>query len=325
MPNIKDVAARAGVGINTVSRVINNRPGVKAETRARILDIIKQLDYVPNEVARNFRNQTSNVVAFFVPFVSNPYLAKVTASIEHELHQRDLKMMLCNSDSHSEKELAYLNIVRKEKVLGIIGITYNDVHELLETNVPFVSIDRFLGKKIPCVAADNFMGGRLALRELVQKGCKRIAMIGDAGVVQSEVRHRRRGFKYEADELGIDVIFHEKRNTIGYSHNNIVFIDKLFDKVPDVDGVFAVSDLLAASVIERATKKGIHVPSQLKVVGFDGIQDNPIFSPYLSTIVQPVEQIAKTAVEILLEKIENPKLRSDVITIPVAYRQGDTT
>lgn len=325
MSSLKEVAELAGVGIATVSRVINNYPGVSPKTRAKVQRAIDALDYIPDEQARNFKLQTSNMVALFLPYVSNPFLAKVAYHVENELYKHDLKMMLCNSEAHPEKEKDYLDLVSKNKALGIIGITYNDINDFLDTNIPFVCIDRFLGRKIPSVASDNFAGGRMALRALVRSGCKKIAFIGDTGGMHSEVKKRRSGFKHEAEELGITPYFHDKRISVGYLHNDFDFVDKLFEKYPDVDGVFAISDLLAAAVVERARLKGISVPQQLKVIGFDGIQDNDYFSPYLSTIVQPVEQMAKVAVELLLQKIANPKLRTDTQIIPVTYRQGETT
>lgn len=325
MSSLKEVAVLAGVGIATVSRVINHYPGVSPKTRAKVQRAIDTLDYQPDEVARNFKLQTSNMVAVFLPYVSNPFLSKIAHHIEIELYKRDLKMMLCNSEAKPEKERDYLDLVNKNKALGIIGVTYNDINDFIDTNIPFVSIDRFLGKKVPSVASDNFTGGRMALRELVKKGCKKIAFIGDTGAVQSEVRKRRSGFKFEAEELGITPYFHDKRVTSGYLHNDFDFVNKLFEKFPNVDGVFAISDLLAASVVESARLRGIHVPQQLKVVGFDGIQDNDYFSPYLSTIVQPVDQIAKVAVSLLLDKIADPKMRTDTRIIPVTFRQGETT
>lgn len=326
MSSLKEVAELAGVGIATVSRVINQYPGVSPKTRAKVQRAIDALDYIPDEQARNFKLQTSNMVALFVPYVSNPFLAKVAHHVENELYKHDLKMMLCNSEAHLEKEKEYLDLVKKNKALGIIGIIYNDINDFLDTNIPLVCIDRFLGRKVPSVAADNFAGGRMALRALVRSGCKKIAFIGDTGgSLYSEVKKRRIGFKHEAEELGITPYFHDKRIISGYLHCDLDFVDKLFEKYPDIDGVFAISDLLAAAVVERARLKGISVPKQLKVVGFDGIQDNDYFSPYLTTIEQPVEQIAKVAVELLLKKIANPKMRTDTQIIPVMFRQGETT
>lgn len=325
MATIKDVAKLAGVGINTVSRVINERSGVSEMTRAKVKKVIEELNYVPNEVAQNFKRQQSNIVALFISHIKNPYLSKLAHFIEYELSKRGLKMMLCNNEAQLEKELAYLNLVKQNKVLGIIGLTYIDVNYILDTNIPFVSIDRFVGKKVPSVSVDNELGGRLAARELVNKGCKCIVFIGDSGNVQTEVRLRRKGFKLELEAHGIEPLFHDKRGTAGYNHEDVGYIQALFDKYPQVDGVFAISDLLAAGVIEFAGKMGYKVPGNLKVIGFDGIQDHAYFDPYLTTIVQPTAEISKKAVELLLEKVANPKMRMETYHFPVELRQGGTT
>jgi LacI family transcriptional regulator len=325
MAGIKEVARLARVGINTVSRVINNRPGVAPETRARVQEAIEQLQYVPNEVARNFKLQTSSMVALFVPYVVNPYIAKLTYHIETELYKRNLKMMLCVSDAKPEKELEYLNLVKQNKVKGIIGLTYNDVNYFLDTRIPFVSVDRFVGKKVPSVSSDNEYGGRLAVQELIKAGCKNIVFVGDSGNVQSEVRLRRKGFKVACEEIGIEPKFHDRRGTAGYNHDDKEFIRAFFDKFPDADGVFAISDLMAIGLVSQAQDLSIEVPEQLKIIGFDGIQDHDYFDPYLSTIVQPIEQIAQKAVDLLLAKVADPKLRMDTVHLPVTYRQGRTT
>jgi LacI family transcriptional regulator len=325
MATIRDVAARAGVGINTVSRVINDRTGVSAATRAKIEAAIAELNYVPNEVARHFKRQTSDVVALFLPYVDNSYLAKLAHFVEIELQRLGLKLMLCNYQADLEKELTYLDIVRQNKVLGIIGLTYNDANYTLDTNIPFVSIDRFVGKKVPSVASDNELGGRLAARELIRCGCKHMVFIGDSGNVQSEVRLRRKGFKAELEEQGFEPHFHDKRGNTGFIHNDMQFIQALFDKYPEMDGVFAIADLMAAGVVEVARLRGIHVPNQVKVIGFDGIQDHADQSPYLTTLVQPVAEIAQKAVELLLAKVDNPKLRMETYRFPVTLRKGDTT
>jgi LacI family transcriptional regulator len=325
MPTIKDVARLAGVGINTVSRVINDRSGVSDTTRAKIQAIIDELNYVPNEVARNLKQQKSNIVALFIPHILNPYLSKLAHFVEQELSKHGLKMMLCNNEAQQDKELTYLNLIKQNKALGIIGLTYNDVNYFLDTNITFVSVDRFVGKKVPSVSSDNELGGRLAAEELVRCGCKKIVFIGDSGNVQTEVRLRRKGYKAALEELGIEPLFHDKRGTVGYNHDDVNYIEAFFDKFPDADGVFAISDLLAAGLIEVAKKRGIRVPEDMKVIGFDGIQDDDTLEPYLTTIVQPTQQIAEKAVALLLEKTENPKMRMDTYHFPVTLRKGGTT
>lgn len=324
MPSIKDVAELAGVGVGTVSRVINNHPTVKPETREKVNAAIKQLNYVPNEVARNFKMQKSTMVALLLPSVWHPFFSELAYYIEDELDREGYKLMLCNSGGRPDKELYYLDMLNQNKVAGIIGITYNDIEDSVSTDIPIISIDRHFGKKITCVTSDNYTGGRIALKELVKAGAKKAAYLATYSDVYSEVELRRKGFIDEAEAQGIEYIIYEELDAV---FNDDIYFENFFKikEHQDVDGIFANTDLLAAQYIDRAKQYGLRVPEDVKVIGYDGIQDNKLFHPILSTIRQPVEEMARTSVKLLLRKIEGEALEQDIYRIPVMYREGETT
>jgi LacI family transcriptional regulator len=324
MASIKDVAKLAGVGIGTASRVLNNHPNVSDATRTKVLEAIKKLDFVPSEAARNLKLKTSQEVALLIPSTMHPYLSKIAYHVEEELFKYGYKMMLCNNHAHVDKELSYLTMLRRNKIAGIIGITYNDIESFIQADIPMVSIDRNVGASIPCVAADNFEGGRIACRELIAKGCSQLAFLGDLTSTKSEVKQRQKGFVYEASLHGLDVFSFsdiEKEDI----HDNFAYIESFLDATTDIDGVFCISDLLAASFIKLARRRGRLVPQDLKVIGFDGIQDTTFFHPVLSTIKQPVDEICRVAVELLIRKMDEPDFTADIIHIPVTYIEGETT
>lgn len=322
MTSIKDVANLAGVAVGTVSRVINNSGAVKPKTRQKVEDAIQELNYFPNEVARNFKMQRSRMVALLLPSIWNPFFSELAYYIEDELDREGYKLMLCNSGGKPEKELYYLDMLRQNKVAGIVGITYNDIENNVSNDIPIVSIDRHFNKKITCVTSDNYEGGRLALRELVKAGARKPAFMGSVTSVFSETMNRREGFIHEAQALGIDYVIYEKPDPIV---DNLAFIKEFLQKHGDADGIFAITDMLAASYIDQASKQGIRVPEDVKVIGYDGIQDSPYFHPILSTIRQPVEEMARMTIKLLYDKIEGIPLEKQVYRIPVVFRQGETT
>lgn len=322
MTSIKDVASLAGVAVGTVSRVINNSGAVKPITRKKVEQAIQELNYFPNEVARNFKMQKSKMVALLLPSIWNPFFSELAYYIEDELDREGYKLMLCNSGGKPEKELYYLDMLRQNKVAGIVGITYNDIENNVSNDIPIVSIDRHFNKKITCVTSDNYEGGRLALRELVKAGARKVAFMGSVTSVFSETMKRREGFVHEAESLGVDYVVYEKPDPI---LDENAYINEFLNKHGDVDGIFAITDMLAANYIEEARKQGIRVPDDVKVIGYDGIQDHPYFHPILSTIRQPVEEMGRTTIKLLFNKIEGIDLDKQVYRLPVTFKQGETT
>ncbi|MHA7580297.1 LacI family DNA-binding transcriptional regulator [Paenibacillus vandeheii] len=322
MSSIKDVASLAGVAVGTVSRVINNSGAVKPATRRKVEKAIQELNYIPNEIARNFKMRKSKMVALLLPSIWHPFFSELAYYIEDELDREGFKLMLCNSGGKPEKELYYLDMLQQNKVAGIVGITYNDIENYVSNDIPIVSIDRHFNKKITCVTSDNYEGGRLALRELVKAGAKKPAFMGSVTSVFSETMNRREGFIQEARTMGVDYVVYEKPDPV---LDDDAYYDEFLKEHGDVDGIFAITDMFAAKYIERAGRQGISVPEDVKVIGYDGIQDHPYFHPILSTIRQPVEEMARTAIRLLYQKIDGETLDREVYRLPVIFRQGETT
>ncbi|SDF70640.1 transcriptional regulator, LacI family [Fontibacillus panacisegetis] len=322
MSSIKDVANLAGVAVGTVSRVINNSGAVKPATRRKVESAIKELNYIPNEIARNFKMRKSKMVALLLPSIWHPFFSELAYYIEDELDREGYKLMLCNSGGKPEKELYYLDMLQQNKVAGIVGITYNDIVKNVSNDIPIVSIDRYFSKKITCVTSDNYEGGRLALRELVKAGARKPAFMGSVTSVFTETMNRREGFIHEAKTMGVDYVVYEKPDPV---KDDDAYFEEFLIKHSDVDGIFAITDMFAAKYIERAGRRGIRVPEDVKVIGYDGIQDHPYFHPILSTIRQPVEDMARMTIKLLYQKIEGETLDQEVYRLPVLFRQGETT
>ena len=170
MATMKDVAALAKVGVGTVSRVLNSSGSVKESTRRKVEAAMKELNYIPNAYARGLKMNKTNTVALIIPTIWHPFFSEFAYYVESNLAEHKYKMLLCNSDVSSDKELEYIQMVQENKVDGIIGITYSDLDNFVSSHLPFVTIDRHFKEETVCVTSDNFHAGQLAVEKLVEKG-----------------------------------------------------------------------------------------------------------------------------------------------------------
>ena len=171
MAGIKDVAKRAGVGVGTVSRMLNDSGYVAGETREKIEVAMRELNYTPNELARNLYHKRTGIIAVIVPSVSNPFFVEFVDYVEHELYEAGYKMMLCSTVKESNAELEYLDMLNRHIVDGVItGVHSLDVEEYKKIRKPIVALDRYLGEHIPVVAVNHKEGGRLAAEALIREG-----------------------------------------------------------------------------------------------------------------------------------------------------------
>ncbi|MBY5035287.1 LacI family DNA-binding transcriptional regulator [Streptococcus gallolyticus] len=320
MVTMKDVAQLAGVGVGTVSRVINNG-SVKEVTKAKVLAAIEELNYEPDSYARGMKLQKTNVVALIIPTVWHPFYGEFAYYVENELAHNGYKCMLCNSDSNSERELEYIKMMQQNKVDGIIGITYSDIDPYISSNLPFVSIDRHFSDDVVSVSADNEQAGRLAAKTLMAKGCKSLAYIGGKPKYPTEIGKRQMYFTKTCEEAGVE-------NTYLLMPEPIQHFDKQVQKFitenPSIDGLFVINDFMALDVMKILVKMGKRVPEDIQVIGCDGIKMANERDNVVSTIRQPVDQMAIKSVDSLLKMI-NGETFERFSVLSVSYQEGNTT
>ncbi|QMS84796.1 LacI family DNA-binding transcriptional regulator [Candidatus Xianfuyuplasma coldseepsis] len=325
MPSIKDVARKAGVGIATVSRVINNSGYVKQSTREKIEKVIQEIGYVPNEIARSMLKQKNNIVAFIIPNSTHLFFGELLYHVELELFKYGYKLMVCNSSESMEKELEYLDMLKNNRVDAIILLTNNDIEQYLNKDLPLISFDRKF-KDVPFVASDNYQGGILAAKKLIDLGCDHLMFIGDdaqgdSTPVQTEVTKRRLGFMSYAKEH-----HHSEVINIEYPLGNYINIPEQVHKTvlehPEVDGIFAISDAVACEVILNLEKHGKRVPEDVKVIGFDGGRSFLNLGKKMTSISQSPEQIAHAIAESIHSFYANEKVENKII--PVTLTNGET-
>lgn len=321
MATMKDVAKLAGVGVGTVSRVINKNESVKESTRLKVEKAIKELNYTPNEIARTLKISQSKTIALILPTIWHPFFSEIAYYTEENVSKRGFKMILCNSSSKKEKEIEYLDMLKQNKVDGIIAITYNDIDRYVSSNLPIVSIDRHFSEGVAYVTSDNYNGGKLAVNKLIENGCKKIAFMGTHNERNTDVDNRRKGFEEESIAKNIEYKIFDEIETGQDLEDKM---EKFLRQNINIDGIFTINDFFGLRVIKILEKLNKKIPKDIKFIGYDGVKMSYEQDFIMSTIRQPVEQMAKEAVEMLFKMIEGD-YTSKKVKLPVYYIKGDTT
>ncbi len=320
-PTMADVAKEAGVALGTVSRVINGQQ-VGAEFREKVEAAIQQLGYQYNSSGRALRTDSTNIVAVIIPNTVNPYFALLIHHLNLELEKRNKQMMLCFTEYDHSREQEYVRMVQQNRVDGIIALTYNPNLTIPE-EIPFVTIDRFFSVSVPCIASDNFTGGRIAAQKLASFGCRRVAFIRIGSSLTNEPSKRKDGFVSACVELGLPFEIMALEDGQPFSCFEQFLRDHRSGGKLEFDGLFIGTDSLAWQIICLLRSMGIRVPEDVQVIGFDGIRMFGDMEYIVSTIVQPVHEIAEACVSTVLSK--HLSSMPSLICLPVHYAAGGTT
>lgn len=282
---------------------------------------MKELNYIPNAYARGLKMNKTNTVALIIPTIWHPFFSEFAYYVESNLAEHKYKMLLCNSDVSSDKELEYIQMVQENKVDGIIGITYSDLDNFVSSHLPFVTIDRHFKEETVCVTSDNFHAGQLAVEKLVEKGCHKLGYIGTHSRFPTETTKRRDGFKAKAEQMGMPYAIYDGEDPVIEFKQEI---RTFFEENPDVDGIFAHTDFIALDILEVLEEMKRNVPEEVQIIGCDGIKMESGRRQIVSTIRQSVDLMAKAAVEKIIQVIDGESVRTK-ITLPVHYVEGPTT
>jgi len=320
-PTMADVAREAGVALGTVSRVVNGQQ-VGEEFREKVEEAIRRLGYQYNSSGRALRTGSTNTIAFIIPNTINPYFALLVHHVNMELEKRGCRMLLCFTEYDTQREMEFIQMARQNLVDGVIALTYNPTLTI-PADIPFVTIDRFFSTSVPCIASDNFGGGWLAAHKLREFGCTNVAFLRVASNLTNEPSKRKDGFVSACVELGLPFEAMALDDGQPFSEIERFLSAHIAGGKFAFDGLFVGTDSLAWQVIRLLRSWNIHVPEDVQVIGFDGIRMFGDQEPIVSTIVQPVQEIAETCVSTVLSRhLSNvPSL----ICLPVRYLSGGTT
>lgn len=314
MVTISDVAKLANVSTATVSRVLSNSGNVKKETTEKVLEAIQKLNYQPNILARQLRKLETKTILVVVPDITNTFFSKILRGIERVAIENDYEVLLGDTGNDVERERGYLDILRQKKADGMILLTARLESHLLEEmagEFPVVLACEYLeGSTIPTVSIDNISSARKATEYLINLGHRRIGFIsGPLNVILS--RDRLKGFRQAMAQHNIPIeSFLVQEGDFSFeSGYNMMMKFLAFDQPPTA--VFAANDEMAIGAIKAIKSKGLNVPDDISVVGFDDIKFASIYEPALTTISQPMFEIGKKAMELLIKLINKDQLEKN--------------
>jgi len=318
---IKEVAIRSGVGIGTVSRVLNNSPHISKETRDRVLKAIKELNYVPNVAGKRLSQKKSNVLAVVVPVIAHPYFSKLIAEIELAADKHGYTVLVASSQHRIEKEQEILKRLAQNEADGAIFVTHYQHDPKDFKNLAIVSIDRHLSKDIPIVTTNNYEATRQGVEYLVEKGCKRISFLGTKPSQESEVFYREKAYRDVMKEHGMEEIVVNKEIKHGEEE---ALIDSLFGTDKTIDGIFVSGCILANVLKKRFEKAGCKLPEEVQVISYDG-EFYRTSNKAMTTLKQPLDKIAERCVEVLIKLINKEKDIEMMNKFECHFELGDTT
>ncbi len=312
MPSIKDVSIEAGVSTATVSRVLSGKPGVHPELRVRVLRAVEKLKYRPNRIARSLRSQRSRTIGLVVSDIRNPYFTAVSRTVEDMAYEHGYTVFQCNTDENPEREALYLEVLEDENVAGVILSPTKDRSDNFDgasLGTPTVILDRAVRSgDADMVLIDNVeSAARLALH-LIGNGYRRIG--GFFGEASTTGRERRKGFERalrENELTPVAVQFLPPNIQAGYT----AALD-LLRSADRPEAMLTSNSLLAAGILQAIRELDLRMPDEVALACFDDAVWSTLVQPSITVIAQPTQEIGKTAVELLLQRIEDPG---------VAYRQ----
>lgn len=314
--NIRDVAKKAGVSVGTVSRVLNGHPSVSPLKQRLVNEAIAELNYRPHAFAQSLRRGSNRTIGVVIPDLRNPFFADLIQHIEIRARSLGYSVLFVSSDEDAATEADLIETLAHRRVDGVILAPSNAAHRIhAPSHLPIIVVDREI-EGHGCVAADHRAGSHLAAEYLVSIGHRRIACV--SGPLDSHVAEMRlSGFRdvmapYFAKE-GLELADYIAYGAFDYDGGREA-ADQLLSRLdPLPSAIFACSDQQAIGVLRVAADRGLTVPRDLSVVGFDGIMLSDLVTPRLTTVVQPVAEIAEAAVAMLLEHKEGANPASSAL------------
>ncbi len=327
---IRDVARQAGVSPTTVSRYMNNHLSLPAATVERIEDAVKKLNYHPNSLARKLSLGQSKTIGLITPDIANPYFASLASAIEDEATRHGYSVLLCSTQNQLAKELSYLQQLRAKQFDGVLLMTAHGhekcIADLVDRYAHVVVIDEDVEhSRVAKVLIDNAGGGREATQHLVQLGHRRIAFIGGPEH-QLSVKERFLGYLnvLQAHHIEIEtqlIHFGPYIKEFGAEATR-----RLLTLRPRPTAIFAANDYLALGALKALKDHGVRIPREMSLIGFDDIPHADLLDPPLTTIRQPIDDLGRIAVKVLLGGLEGTgAIPPSSQRLPVALIQRAST
>lgn len=315
---MKDVAEEAGVSIATVSRFVNNTGNISKSLEKKIQRVIEKLDFIPNSTARSLVTHKTNIIGIIVPNITQQYSSNIIDGVNDILYKANYSMILCNIFNSNIDELKYLNILKQKQVDGII-ILHEENNSIIEDfinscNIPII-LCGYISKhlKLPYISIDDYKASFDATEYLIKRGNKKISFVGVENYDFIAGKNRFDGFKDAMRKYRLEI--NEQIIEMGdfTVESGYKAMERILEKTSDFTAVFAVTDEMAVGVCGCLMDKGYKIPSDISVMGFDGIELSNVFRPKISTIKQPIIEMGKESARLLIDMINGKPVKMDNI------------
>jgi LacI family transcriptional regulator len=321
--NIKDIAKLAQVGVSTVSRVLNNHPDVKDSTRKKILKIIRESNYIPNNSARILKQHNTKNIGILVKGVFNPFFSEMISVIGKIINELGYTMIVHQNDYSSNQDIDTLIAFIKEKRLqGVIclGGNFSDItrESFKEINVPIVltsvnTVSKQGKEYYSSIGIDDEKSACYAAKYLINKGHKNIALIlgepNDMGIGLRRLEGYRSALTKEGIQTDNELIIAGRYSSKG-AYNEVL---KLLEKRKDITAIFALSDIMAIGAAKAIIDRGLKIPENISIVGFDGMDESEYYNPSITTVKQPKKLMAEMSIKLLISLINGNKENEHIV------------
>ncbi|MDU5145250.1 MAG: LacI family DNA-binding transcriptional regulator [Paenibacillus dendritiformis] len=322
MATIYDIAKKANVSAMTVSRVINNTGRVSEKTRDKVKQVMEEMRYIPNSVARCLVTQESKIVSLLITDITNPFFTTMARGAEDAAMRHGYRLMFGNSDESFSKEKDYVEMILSMRVDGVLFAPSGDQSKehlewLQRQNVPFVLLDREVpGIDCDAVLGDSRDGAKRMVAEMIRYGHRRIALVNGAQDV-STARERQAGYVEALQEAGIEFDESLVMQT-SYSREQDLSVAHWMELAPEArpTAIFAANNMLALTVLQSVRSLGLRVPEDLSIACFDDFGWVEEANPFFSVASQPAYEFGEQGMQLLLDRIKNREEKPRQIVLP---------
>ena len=315
---IKDIAKKCGVGVSTVSRAINNHPDISEETKSKIMKVVKENNFVPNKSARNLKILDSKTIAVLIKGIDNPFFQKMIKVFEEEIQNRKYSFILHRVDTNQDEIEVALELIKEKRLKGIVFLGGKFSHQekkLKEIQIPFVlstiAIAENVDKNIySSVSVDDKSESEKIVNFLCDQGHTKIAILvagkSDRSISKLRVEGYRNALKSRNIPINENLIRHTDDNeNIQVIENGYKLMKELLESKEEFTAVYSISDSMAIGASKAILESGKRIPQDYSVVGFDGLDITYYYNPSITTIRQPVDDMARETTKILFDLINN--------------------
>lgn len=312
---IYDIAERLNLATSTISRALKDHHSISEKTIKKVKKTAEEMGFVPNTLAAGLRGNKSKTIGVLIPTITQPFLSSLISGIEITARKSDYSVIIMQSHDSYEEEVKMAKSLYSSRVSGVICSlameTRDTAHfeQFSNNNIPLVFVDRVpKGFNTFRVVIDNYTAGYKATKHLIEQGCTRIAHMTAGAEFGNLYTERKRGYVDALIEHGLPVVDELIVNLKAMTYDDgVKACLKLFGLKTPPDGLFAPGDILAVSAVQTAKKKGIRVPQDFAVIGFNNDPISEIIEPNISTITHPAEKMGKAAANIVIDTIKSSK------------------